>query len=495
MPDHTEIKYIPGPLVHRCQRCKKPGAGEELLQCNGCQVVRYCSVEHHEADRPSHQSLCDSIKGARLDVAKQEGLIRNATPDTTTPENAFETHVGFFWGVPGTQDYLEATYNLAVSHLHIVGTLDGSREALAQMIHMLSLDRIDSCHVRDVIPHVMLRLGLDQGSCEIIRNCPPSEKGLLGTAEKTDVFGCAESILGQRPNLDHAVASLLLMLKLLVDVINAQKARKVLSLLPLPVEIRNHIEKMVVRSHLSEDLYRETTQALVQRQTKIVARIREYSSVVKGISKGFMSQLLDPDKSLSDEICSDDPLSWYRAATVVKHSYSVWCGTEGVLPLIGDALVLAAKDWMLKREKLKQLERSGPGYNARELARDLIQDGIWRCLEWAVKDATHLGPPSERPSEGYLKNRGKFWDRYLVDEEFESMLEREFFSDEELDGMLEDEILSARRRLAIEEALGYEDDEDNEDDEDEEDDEGEDYGEWGTFDNPWHPDFDMIIIE
>lgn len=64
--------------------------------------------------------------------------------------------------------------------------------------------------------------------------------------------------------LEHTVASLLLRLELLVDVIDVIKARKVLSRTPLPVELQNVIEQNVVRSQLSVHLYKESTQDLLK---------------------------------------------------------------------------------------------------------------------------------------------------------------------------------------------------------------------------------------
>lgn len=107
----TLFKGIRGQLTQRCGHCR--GAGCELSMCTGCRVVRYCCREHQVVDRPQHKHLCNNIKKQRVEVAKEEDEIRHATPDFMTPANAFETHVGHFWGLMHTRNYMRARFFLA----------------------------------------------------------------------------------------------------------------------------------------------------------------------------------------------------------------------------------------------------------------------------------------------------------------------------------------------------------------------------------------------
>jgi hypothetical protein len=47
-----------------------------------------------------------------------------------TPVNAFKTHVGQFWGILSTRDYVRARFTLAEAHLIVAGTLDGILDGL-----------------------------------------------------------------------------------------------------------------------------------------------------------------------------------------------------------------------------------------------------------------------------------------------------------------------------------------------------------------------------
>lgn len=120
-----------GPLRRRCPQCT--AAGPELLRCTGCLAIRYCSREYQVAHRPKHKSVCTKIRKARAKLVEEDHRIRNATPDFMAPANAFETHVGHFWGMVGTRDYMRARVALAGEHLLLLGTFDGVREGLEHM--------------------------------------------------------------------------------------------------------------------------------------------------------------------------------------------------------------------------------------------------------------------------------------------------------------------------------------------------------------------------
>lgn len=102
--DPSSFKGPVRPLRHRYPQCT--ATGPELLRCSACRGVRYCSREHQAADRSKHKSACNKIKKARVRLAEEEDLVRNATPNFMTPANAFETHVGRFYGLVSTRDYI-----------------------------------------------------------------------------------------------------------------------------------------------------------------------------------------------------------------------------------------------------------------------------------------------------------------------------------------------------------------------------------------------------
>ncbi|CAG9952928.1 unnamed protein product [Clonostachys rosea f. rosea IK726] len=386
-----------GPLVHRCQKCNAVGAGKKLLRCRGCLAVRYCDINHLKADLPSHKPTCNRIRKARVKLGKEAALVRDLPADGDMPENIFENGAGDFWRLPGTKKYMKARYNFAVKYLYMLGTFDSTQMALRHMQDMLRLDRYDENRVAFTVPFVMMCLDLDQESCDFIKGClvDPRE-----TFEGTDIFGSVESILGKIPSFEHTVASLLLRLKLLVDVINVIKARKVLSRIPLPVELQNVIEQNVVRSPLSAHLYKESTQALPKTQQKRIHAVCDFGSILLGGSEWFLSELFAVEQPLNiDPEWIDDS---YTARNLARHSYPAWRGTEGVLQLLTDARACAVKALEIGLEEYKHPQSMYISFS------DKAWRLTWKYLEWAVEDATYLGPPSERPSERYVKHHQEF---------------------------------------------------------------------------------------
>lgn len=162
----TNFKGPRGQLIHRCGLCLEPR--NKLSMCTGCNAVRYCSREHQVEHRPKHKAECLKIKKSRNKLAREEDLVRNATPDFMTPANAFETNVGHFWGILSTRDYMRARFALADS-LRRIGTLDGVVEGLAHMQDMIRLCRTDNMGVRELVPFMMLQLDMDQECYDFIK--------------------------------------------------------------------------------------------------------------------------------------------------------------------------------------------------------------------------------------------------------------------------------------------------------------------------------------
>ncbi|CAH0058100.1 unnamed protein product [Clonostachys solani] len=403
MGDPAASKGLIGPLIHRCQKCKAGEAREKFLRCRYCRAVRYCSIEHLRADRSSHKSACKGISKARVKLAKEDRLVRSLPADGDMPANVFETGVGKFWHFQPTRDYLRTRYIL-VERLHTLGTLDSYAQALKHMHDMMRLDRADHLDVQDIAPYVMLSLDLDQESCDFIKGWGIQGRKIV---KGTDIFESADSILGVNNLYNPKASSLLLRLKLLVDVINVMNARKVLPLTPLPVEIQIIIEKNMVRSPLSAHLHKESTQALVERRGKLVRGILEFSQrLADDHNESFMFEFFHV--ALSVEPRRRPGLSYgEREAVMARRSYPAWRGTEGVLQLLDNAGACAMKTPVmnLKGMLYSYRDKLGQRYSrsAAEQLKYEILEVIWDYLPWAVEDATYLGPPAERPSERYRK--------------------------------------------------------------------------------------------
>ncbi|KEY64395.1 hypothetical protein S7711_08456 [Stachybotrys chartarum IBT 7711] len=74
--------------------------------------------------------------------------------DSRAPDNAFETDVDRFWGIPSARNYMQSRFALAVEHLVQMGTLEGVLMG-----------------VRNGVPALMLRLDLDQECYDSVKWC------------------------------------------------------------------------------------------------------------------------------------------------------------------------------------------------------------------------------------------------------------------------------------------------------------------------------------
>ncbi|SPJ72155.1 uncharacterized protein FTOL_01883 [Fusarium torulosum] len=137
-----------------------------LMRCTGCMVVYYCSTAHQTLDRNRHKKGCNTIKKARKTLDKEEQELRNNPGDIFMPANIFENGVGHFWGILETRTYMRARYNMVDCLLQTFGAPGGHKEAVRQgldnPLDMLRLSRSDNMGVRDIVPHLYLRLDRDQ---------------------------------------------------------------------------------------------------------------------------------------------------------------------------------------------------------------------------------------------------------------------------------------------------------------------------------------------
>ncbi|KAI0408731.1 hypothetical protein F4802DRAFT_548839 [Xylaria palmicola] len=427
-----------GSLRHRCPLCPTTGP-QRLLRCAGCRAFRYCSREHQVAHRPRHKSACIKIKNARAKLAREDDLVRNATPDFMTPANAFETEAGLFWGLLNTRDYMRARYAL-VRQLTGLGTLDGVREALEHLLDMLRLCRSDNMGLRSIVPAVMLRLDHDQECYDFMKwwaTCDPDGRYNWGdmTLPYLDISGAdvledPGFFLRKYPDLNHLVALLLLNLKLLIDVRNLKVTRKVLAERRLPFELRDQIEQDVVRSPLSAELWKGTPGSIMRTEIKLLNHIRQLGAAIAEASHNFMFHLFAPDEALSDKPESYSHGSWEEMALAIQNSYAAWWETEGVLDLLTDARACAARDSERELEERMEDEKFRQGRTLTELQADVSVNRIWGYLDYAVENASYLGPWANRPSERHTMENQEAWARAEAeDKEFEDLFESGFESD------------------------------------------------------------------
>lgn len=444
---NTEFKGPRGPLKLRCGLCLEPKL--RLSRCTGCQVVRYCSREHQVQHRQEHKSICKKIKNCRTKLDKEDHAIRNATPDFMTPANAFDTHVGRFWGVFSTRDYMRARFDLADT-VRRLGTLDGVVEALDHMRDMLRLCRGDNLGLRDLIPPMMLQLDRDSECYDFIKWYETEGRrsdydwGNMDlpflNVKGADVLEDVEYLDRKYGSVQHVSAVLLLKLKLLIDIVNIKLARKVIAR-RLPPELWGQIELHVIRSPISHQWAGKAYQGVTSVQQKLELHVKLLARSIRNMNQHFVYILLDADEHLSTRPAHYSPGSFEEMQLLLQYSYAAWWQHEGVVELLQSAKSIAAKDSEDEIEDFMSdtTFKNSPGSDRskEELLDDVSRNRLWGYFGDAVEDATSLS--ENRPSEV----------RRLEDKAIWQAAEREFME-------------------------GNQDDEDNEDDQDDEDDEDDD---------------------
>ncbi len=440
-----------GPLSHRCPLCSRPAESSRLLRCSACRAVRYCSPEHQAAHRPEHTSICNKIKNARTKLAQEEHEVRNATPDFMTPANAFETSIGHFWGILSTRDYMRARYAL-LSQLVLLGTFDGVNESREHLQDMLRLCRSDNMGLRSILPAILLRLDLDQECYDFIKwweTCPDEHYDwgdtslpyldLRGADVLEDPTWVTRLKFG---DLNHLVSLLILKLKMLVDVRNLKITRSLLSQKKnLPTEIRDQIERDVIRSPLSFELQKQPHESFIKSAKKLSDHIREIGVAIMDANANLMFLLFEPDEALEigvaimdahanlmfllfepDGALTAEPEaysrgSWQEAALAIRNSYAALWETEGVLDLLNAGRACAARDSAPEISEWMEDEKVRQGRTVEEMLSDVSINRVWGSFKFAFMDSTWLGPGSGRYCAGTIQEPRDSWETAILDEE------------------------------------------------------------------------------
>ncbi|KAM0426291.1 hypothetical protein ACHAPT_008331 [Fusarium lateritium] len=437
----NEFKGLVGPLLHRCAQCL--ASSPRLIRCSACLAVRYCSHEHEAAHRSQHESVCNKIKEARTKLAKEEDRVGNVVTGSMAPADAFEMHADDVWNHGSRYNkYLDARFALA-ERLRLLGTLDGVQEAFGHVKDMLMRGRpllqgeLKLMVLQDVMPAMMLRLDLDQECYDFVKWRAARGKDdrimpYLGAdvLEEPDFMGesCFDAV-----ELSCGAAVLLLKLKLLVDIRNLKMTRKVLVSRRLPYDTREAIELSVLRSPLSVKLRRESPDSLLTIATRLMDQTRQLGTKLVELHNSFMFCLLDPDEALCVKRRGRGSRFythfWKHTAVHMQNLYAAWWETEGVLDMLNAARACAARDAEDEVEDMMKAEEQNLGSRtAEQVLWDASVDAIWGYLDWAVEDASHWGPWSERPSERHLRQRREAWARAKETRDMEK--------EEELDRLL-----------------------------------------------------------
>ncbi|KAF7543498.1 hypothetical protein G7Z17_g10690 [Cylindrodendrum hubeiense] len=187
-----------------------------------CKVVNYCSTAHQSADRPRHNAACNVILKSQETLELEEAALR-ARPGSV---DVFSSGVGRFWRLVDTRDYMRARFAAADALLG-VNTLRAVENALGHFNDMLRLSRSDGLGVRDIIPHLLLRLGREQECYDFLKwwatidgnsryDWSDATLPYLDLHE-ADAFESVDMFCSGTHSLSHLVALTLLKLRLYLD--------------------------------------------------------------------------------------------------------------------------------------------------------------------------------------------------------------------------------------------------------------------------------------
>lgn len=166
--------------VPYCGVCFKKRAEDEssppLLRCSRCKILHYCSRECQKEDWNEHRTPCKRIQQFQQVVEREAAVLRHTNAHIigpAPPENLFETHVGSFWGMFDTRDYMRARLRLA-DEIHDLAweyeTVQAWEQAIQHYQEMLRLCASDNLGLRGRFPFLLLNVNRDDDAFDFIRH-------------------------------------------------------------------------------------------------------------------------------------------------------------------------------------------------------------------------------------------------------------------------------------------------------------------------------------
>lgn len=245
-------------------------------------------------------------------------------------------------GIHETRDYMRARFTLVEALLKI-NTALAVESALDHLLDMLDLCQGDNMGVRDVVPHLYLRLGRDQEAYDFCTwwattgqesdyDWGDLDLPYLDT-KNADAFGEIDIFEDKYHPLSHTVAVALIKIRLLMDLQALQRARDEAG--PhVPREILDRIQQHTVSSIIARD------PAVIERddQTPYIAKLRKQVEglyrAVKTSNFHFWPALLQPGNHLRARPSFYTPGGESHMQLTLQYSYNSWAETPGAIGVI-----------------------------------------------------------------------------------------------------------------------------------------------------------------
>ncbi|KAI0150492.1 hypothetical protein GGR57DRAFT_514103 [Xylariaceae sp. FL1272] len=366
-----------GPLVHRCAltKCQRTlSATPQLSRCGGCHLVRYCGPEHQAAHLHLHKRTCDGIKIARARLGVEHHAQRNEADEDTIIRIIAENY----------------------------GRIDGNDMAFRSLSNntcstsYLLENRFGRPGLIDPLPFLFLRLDRDQECFEAVRRTETSSDN-DDTDIDTDILADPSCMWKGKQLSSHSrdgvslnglVATLLLKLKLLVDVNHLKLARKTIGKYRLPTELRDQIEEYIIRSPVSLSIQRKDTPFLDEISKKLLGHAHILGSKIDYSNPYFMEYLFEmsPSPNHTRERITGTVVGEHHTRVVARRG-----DLEGCVEAV------------MHNDEMRR------GRSATEVLEDATLKVIWDYLPLAVEDATYLGSSAKQGSErqsGCVKTSG-----------------------------------------------------------------------------------------
>ena len=216
-------------------RCEVCGQTDRISRCSGCRAVYYCGRDHQATDRPSHKKGCDAVRHARGVFEREARAVRDSAAEDD--DNAFDT-----------RPYISAQFLFADALLRNFGAVEPRMEAvgaaLNHLVDLLAAARADPFYLRNVIPALYATLGMDQHAYDFMKWwAGKSAEELLEVdwndpsvpyldVRDADVLEPLPDAWVKAPSwkleLSHPVIVMLLKMRVLLDLVDMQNARRFL---------------------------------------------------------------------------------------------------------------------------------------------------------------------------------------------------------------------------------------------------------------------------
>lgn len=318
----------------------------------------YCSEEHQASDSEEHQEACETVEKARKEYEFEEQMVRDAS--AIDGRSYFVTDVGRFGRIDETRRYLVSRLRHADLLLYYFGSTDGDNVVTArvdaletvldELLDMLRLSRADDVGAGVAIPSIYMALGRDQEAYDFIKwntiadmmwdpdGWDDLDRPYLDL-QGEDVLEDTMDVWASRSDqmLTFVAAVILIKLRVLVDLIAMQNARRLLSGV-LPAEIidmiRGHLAGPVLSSR--PDIFRGGT----EEATHLIRKLKHqalglYLALIKS-NTPFWDLMLDDDPEAVERNKRRelDPQSIEEADLLARYNFMPWLMNPAALEAI-----------------------------------------------------------------------------------------------------------------------------------------------------------------